>query len=74
MPQSIYTLFSRVLPTERLHDSEEILRAHASDETEDLVFMPGVVAEPNSTSEVSALLQIAYDNDIPKIEVEPELD
>lgn len=65
MPQSIYTLFSRVLPTERLHDSEEILRAHASDETEDLVFMPGVVAEPNSTSEVSALLRIAYDNDIP---------
>lgn len=65
MPESIYTLFSHVLPKERLHDSEDILRAHASDETEDLVFMPGVVAEPNSTSEVSELLKAAFENNIP---------
>lgn len=65
MPESIYTLFSHVLPADRLHDSEEILKAHASDETEDLMFMPGVVAEPNSTSEVSKLLSIAYENNIP---------
>jgi len=65
MPESIYTLFSHVLPKERLHDSEDILRAHASDETEDLVFMPGVVAEPNSTSEVSELLKVAFENNIP---------
>lgn len=65
MPESIYTLFSHVLPPERLHETEAVLEAHSKDETEDLSFRPNIVAQPISTAEVSALLRVAYENNVP---------
>lgn len=64
MPESIYTLFSHVLPPERLHETEAVLEAHSKDETEDLSFKPNIVAQPISTAEVSALLRVAYENNV----------
>ncbi|MDE0722686.1 MAG: FAD-binding oxidoreductase, partial [Flavobacteriales bacterium] len=38
---------------------------HSRDETEDLHFRPGVVAEPVSTTEVSALIRMAFEHEVP---------
>lgn len=46
-------------------DAEEICRRLASDYTEDLVFMPGLVVEPASTQEVQAVLSWAHEHDVP---------
>ena len=49
----------------RIHWHDEALRAHASDETEDLAFMPDVVMEPESTAEVSSILAWANTHGVP---------
>ena len=49
----------------RIHWSREVCEAHAHDETEDLKFMPDVVLEPVTTSEVSAILAWAYEHGVP---------
>ncbi|MBO75014.1 MAG: FAD-binding oxidoreductase, partial [Flavobacteriales bacterium] len=46
-------------------DAEEIRRRLASDYTEDLVFMPGLVVEPASTQEVQAVLKWAHEHNVP---------
>ncbi|MDG2363826.1 MAG: FAD-linked oxidase C-terminal domain-containing protein [Flavobacteriales bacterium] len=38
---------------------------HSRDETEDFYFRPGVVAEPVSTTEVSALIRMAFEHEVP---------
>ncbi|MCC6279407.1 MAG: FAD-binding protein [Saprospiraceae bacterium] len=45
--------------------TEQALREHGHDETEDLVFLPEAVALPGSTAEVSALMKICYRERIP---------
>ena len=65
MPESIYNVFSHLIPSERLHESDEVLDRNSVDETEDLFYRPNLVAEPTTTAEVSALLKAAYENDIP---------
>ena len=49
----------------RVHWSTDVLTAHGSDETEDLVFVPDVVMEPESTAEVSAILAWAHEHVVP---------
>jgi glycolate oxidase len=49
----------------RIHWGAETLKAHASDETEDLAFLPEVVLEPESTDEVSAILAWAHRHGVP---------
>lgn len=49
----------------RFTDSEEMRRRMASDHTEDLVFMPGMVVEPSSTHEVQQVMKWAHANDVP---------
>ena len=49
----------------RIHWHDEARRAHASDETEDLAFMPDVVMEPESTAEVSSILAWANTHGVP---------
>jgi len=44
---------------------EETLTTHASDETEDHVFMPQVVVMPRTAEEVAAVLKLCNDNTIP---------
>ncbi len=65
MPESIYSVFSHILPADRLHESDAVLDVHSVDETEDLCFRPGLVAEPVSTEEVSELLKCAHKHGIP---------
>lgn len=55
----------QLLDASRIHWAEEIRMLHGSDETEDLVFVPDVVVEPQSTQEVSALLAWAHRHAVP---------
>jgi glycolate oxidase len=41
------------------------LEPYSHDETEDLSFFPEVAVRPSSTSEISEILKLCYDNDIP---------
>lgn len=54
-----------LLAPERVHLGKASRRDHASDETEDLVFVPDAVVEPMSTAEVSRVLAYAYDHNVP---------
>ena len=45
--------------------AEEACRMMASDHTEDLVFMPGLVVEPSNTEEVQAVMRWAHAHDVP---------
>lgn len=49
----------------RFDFSEEACRRMASDHTEDLVFMPGVVVEPTATAEVQEVMRWAHAHDVP---------
>ena len=53
------------LSPDRIHWSEEVRRQNGSDETEDLVFVPDVVVEPESTAEVSKLMAWAHLHGVP---------
>jgi len=53
------------IPSLEVQDLPEILDAHSRDHTEDLQFLPDLVAFPSSTSEVSALLAWANERHIP---------
>ena len=53
------------LPDLEVRDSAEFRAENSRDHTEDLQFLPDVVALPNSTEEVSALLQWAHTEQIP---------
>ena len=65
MSESIYKVFSHLIHPDRLHESDEVLDRNSVDETEDLFFRPNLVAEPTSTEEVSKLLAVAYEHNIP---------
>ena len=54
-----------LLAPERVHLGEAARRDHASDETEDLVFVPDAVVEPTSTAEVSKILAYAHAHEVP---------
>lgn len=53
------------LGPEHVRVDPEALRAAASDETEDLVFVPDVVVEPGDTAGVSAVMRIATRHRVP---------
>ena len=69
LDQDVHKAAQRDLPAllspERIHWAEDIRRTNGTDETEDLVFVPDVVVEPESTAEVSALLAWAHQHDVP---------
>ena len=56
--------FPDILESSRIHWQEVDRRAHGSDETEDLVFVPDVVVEPVTTEEVSRVLSWAFRHDV----------
>ncbi len=57
--------FKEILGEEHLLLDENSLHKYASDETEDLVYPPQVVAKPRTTAEVSALMKISNEHCIP---------
>ncbi|MGY8918639.1 MAG: FAD-binding oxidoreductase, partial [Flavobacteriales bacterium] len=65
MPKSYRDVFQNILPPERLHFEGEVMEFHSKDETEDLRFYPDVVAEPETTDEVSLLMKVAFEHEIP---------
>lgn len=48
---------------------DETLNEYGKDHTEDLVFPPSVVVKPASTNEVSAIMKIAFENEISVIPI-----
>ncbi len=55
----------RIVGAENVKLDEDSLQKYASDETEDFVFPPEVVVFPESTDHVSAVMRLAWENDIP---------
>ena len=54
-----------IVGEENLFVDKETLTTHASDETEDHVFMPQVVVMPNTAEEVAAVLKLCNEHTIP---------
>ncbi len=54
-----------IVGSDNFYLDEETLLAHASDETEDHVFMPHVVVMPEKTEEVSEILKLCNEHVIP---------
>lgn len=48
---------------------EETLNDYGKDHTEDLVFPPSIVVKPASTQQVSAIMKLAYENEIPVVPI-----
>lgn len=54
-----------ILGPENVLTGKDDVEPYASDETEDLFFLPDAVVKPASTSEVAQVMRLAYANDIP---------
>ncbi len=57
--------FRKIAGSENVYVDEEVLSAYASDETEDLHFLPDVVIKPATAEEISAILKICNEHKIP---------
>ncbi len=57
--------FRSIVGDANFHIDEETLTTHASDHTEDHVFMPQVVVMPGTAEEVAAVLKLCNDHVIP---------
>lgn len=57
--------FKNISGSSHVYVDEEVLSAYASDETEDLHFLPDVVIKPGSAEEISAILKICNEHRIP---------
>lgn len=56
---------TKLVGTENAFVDTETLKIHASDETEDHVFMPQMVLMPNTAEEVAAILKVCNEHVIP---------
>lgn len=56
---------AEIVGAAHFHVDKETLTVHASDETEDHVFMPQVVVMPNTSEEVAAILNLCNEHVIP---------
>ncbi|MEZ5012783.1 MAG: FAD-linked oxidase C-terminal domain-containing protein [Chitinophagales bacterium] len=54
-----------IMDSDSVFYDPEVLVTHASDHTEDLVYLPAIVVKPKTTEEVSAILQFANRHRIP---------
>lgn len=63
--QQDIAFFISVCGERYVHTDEEQLQRCASDQTEDLHYMPEVVVQPNTTEEVSAILKYCNERRIP---------
>lgn len=54
-----------ILSDEFIHTDEERLERYGQDETEDLVYKPAVVVRPRTTQEISAILLLCNEENIP---------
>lgn len=63
--EEVLQKLTSIVGAENVFADEETLTIHASDETEDHVFMPQVVVMPATAEEVAAILKLCSDNVIP---------
>ncbi len=63
--ESVYQQLLVALGPEGLSRSDEARKAYGHDETEDLCFQPSVVARPASTGQVSAVVRICAEHNLP---------
>jgi glycolate oxidase len=56
--------FQNIIGSENVLLLEDDLKKYASDETENLFFMPDLVLKPRRTEEISAIMKICYENRI----------
>lgn len=54
-----------IVGKENVYTDEETLKINSEDETEDLSFMPEVVVKPFSAGQISGILKLANENNIP---------
>jgi len=57
--------FQKLLSHDCILTGAEEKERYGRDETEDLFFMPDIVLKPNNTEEVSRIMQICYEHNIP---------
>lgn len=57
--------FTKIVTDSNVHLDEENITRCASDQTEDLVYLPEVVLCPSTVEEVSAIMNYCYENNIP---------
>src|SRR4051812_20570601 len=57
--------FKKIVGPEYVFVDEEVLDHYASDETEDLHFLPDIVIKPGSATEISAILRLCNEHAIP---------
>jgi glycolate oxidase len=58
-------LFQKISGKDNVFVDEDVLHHYASDETEDLHYLPDVVIKPASAQEISAILQLCNEHRIP---------
>lgn len=58
-------VLKRICGDENVIVDQEILVSYGSDHTEDLNFPPQVLVKPSSTDEVSALMKLAFEKEVP---------
>lgn len=62
---TIFQQLKDIVGAAYIHDSEAQRIAYGKDRTEDLVFLPEVVVLPKDTAEISQIMQLCYQENIP---------
>ena len=63
--QDIFLKIKNLLGSDNVFMEKDILSHYSHDETEDLSFYPELVVKPKTTKDISELMKICYDNNIP---------
>ena len=63
--QDIFLKIKNLLGSDNVFMEKDILSHYSHDETEDLSFCPELVVKPKTTKDISELMKICYDNNIP---------
>jgi len=65
MPELPISSFENIVGKDFVFQDEENLQKYSHDETEDLSFLPHVLLKPGNTSEVSEIMKLCYEAEIP---------
>jgi glycolate oxidase len=65
LSRDVCEALAAIVGQEYLHTDPETLNLHGQDETEDLLFLPAAVVEPDATAQVAAILRLATQHGIP---------
>jgi len=63
--KDIFLKIKKLLGSDNVFIEKDILGQYSHDQTEDLIFYPELVVKPKTTKDISGLMQICYNNNIP---------